>query len=400
MVDTWNTSDDAQTWNTGNEIEDQPIKSVGDAEEQVFDDSRACYHCGETGHKGRDCPTKPSMVCRRCNEEGHMAKECPVPQTCRRCGNEGHMSKECTMVPPVDRSHIADKSVEEAWDGIEEAVKEKDIDDLVIAFQEYVKAILVEFPETTYRSLQKGFNQRGLSVFLIALEIEVEPSFTNADLQGNTDKKYTVSVRLSDKPRRPREREGWPENMDEILQRLDDAGERVPSHKRQCFNCNEWGHGSRDCPEPKTERSREIITCPNCNEDGHRLLYCKQPRVDKNACRNCGDSGHRASECTEPPNMDNVECRKCGEMGHYSKACEKPETCLNCGEEGHKFFGCPKPKDFCKEKGHTKARCPQADGEAGGDAPAYDDAGAIDEGNDFAGGSAFDVVDEVEADGW
>ena len=53
----------------------------------------------------------------------------------------------------------------------------------------------------------------------------------------------------------------------------------------------------------------------------------------------------------------------------------------------------------CKEKGHTKARCPQADGEAGGDAPGYDDAGANDEGNDFAGGSAFDAVDEVEAGG-
>ncbi|KAG9253692.1 uncharacterized protein F5Z01DRAFT_123546 [Emericellopsis atlantica] len=76
---------------------------------------------------------------------------------------------------------------------------------------------------------------------------------------------------------------------------------------------------SQDCPEPKAERSREIIACPNCNEEGHRLLYCKQPRVDKNACRNCGRSG--------------------------------------C----HKFFGCPKPKDYskitcsvCKEKGHTK----------------------------------------------
>ena len=203
-----------------------------------------------------------------------MAKECPVPQTCRRCGNEGHMSKECTMVPPVDRSHIADKSVDDAWKNIEGAVKENDIDDLLIAFQEYVKAILVEFPETTYRRLQEGFNNHDLNVFLIALETEVEPSFTNIDLQGNADKKYTVSVRLSDKPRRPREREGWPENMNEILRRLDDAGERVSSQKRRCYNCNEWGHGSQECPEPKVERSRETITCPNCNEEGHRLIYC------------------------------------------------------------------------------------------------------------------------------
>jgi hypothetical protein len=54
----------------------------------------------------------------------------------------------------------------------------------------------------------------------------------------------------------------------------------------------------------------------------------------------------------------------------------------------------------CKEKGHTKARCPQADGEAGdGDGPAYD-AGAFEEGDNFAGGTGFEAVDEAETGGW
>lgn len=45
---------------------------------------------------------------------------------------------------------------------------------------------------------------------------------------------------------------------------------------------------------------------------------CKEARVDKNVCKNCNQPGHRSKECTEPRSAEGVECRVCSEMGHFS----------------------------------------------------------------------------------
>ena len=193
-------------------------------------------------------------------------------------------------------------SADDAWKKLIEATNDRDIDDVKEALQEYVKA-LNGVP--TFLELQKSFIDNGIQLWFIALERKLEGAFTNMDLQGHIGKTYTVSYRFSEKPSRPREREGWPASRDELLSRLEDAGDTVDSGQQRCYNCNNWGHGSKNCPEPKQDRIHEANVCHNCKEEGHRLRDCEinvctlkaqallteslgpQPRVDKSACRNC-----------------------------------------------------------------------------------------------------------------
>lgn len=351
-------------------------------------DDRACYNCGETGHNKADCPkprAPPTGPCRRCNEEGHWSKECPnappmvcfdcgsaehlskecPDRSCKNCGEKGHSSTDCKSARLVDRSAFPDMSTEDAWELIKKAVNERDIDDVKEAVQVYVKSS----PSTTYPELEEAFRSQKLPLWLIAIEkTGLASTLTNMDLQGELEKKYTVTYRFQWNPPRPRDREVWPKDVEENIERLKDAGEVVPRGVPKCRNCDQIGHTSKSCPEEKLEKEAPTIKCYNCDTVGHRIRDCPIPRVDKFACKNCGQSGHKVADCTEPRSADNVECRKCNETGHFAKDCPTGGgfTCRNCNKEGHGSRDCPEPRNpasiqcrNCDEFGHMSKECPK-----------------------------------------
>lgn len=181
------------------------------------------------------------------------------------------MRRDCANPRKIKRDHIAEIPTEEAWAKIKQAVQERDAEDAKQAVQEYIKSL---DGVVTYRELQQGLIGENVGLWLIGLERQLIDVFTNMDLQGNAGKTYSISYRFSDKPERPREIEGWPKGEEEILARLDDAGEVVDSGKPKCRNCDELGHTTRDCPQEKIERVQPVTTCYNCGTEGHRVRDC------------------------------------------------------------------------------------------------------------------------------
>ncbi|KAH8811849.1 hypothetical protein F5884DRAFT_292586 [Xylogone sp. PMI_703] len=251
---------------------------------------RACFNCGQEGHNKAECPNEAvprefTGTCRICEQEGYRAADCPTapPRLCKNCDQEGHTILECKNPRKIDRSDIEDVQPDAAWNELKAAAAEGDIDDVKIAVAKYIKAI----PTCTYIELEKAFRAENINVYLIAVEKELAATYTNMDLQGNLDRKYTVSWRLSDKPKRPKEKDVWP-TPEENLERLSDAGEPVDRGMPKCQNCNALGHTSKFCKEEKVENNdRPSVLCYNCNEVGHRVRDCPIPREDRFACRNC-----------------------------------------------------------------------------------------------------------------
>ena len=258
----------------------------------------------------KQCPKAEPMLCKNCGQEGKLIISFPLLYTVLTSHTSGHTRAKCENPRKIDRSTITEVEAEKAWSDLVQAVKEKDIDEVKECIQRYLKA----FPNTTMAEFQIAMYNQNLGLYLIATERQLLSTYTNMDYQGNLKKKYSVSYRFTPKPERPREADGWPMDKDEILKRLDDAGEVVDIGLPLCMNCNEIGHISKNCPEEKQENvDRPAIKCFNCGEVGHRVRDCPTPRQDKFACRNCGQSGHNSRECPEPRSADNVECRKCGE---------------------------------------------------------------------------------------
>jgi len=110
----------------------------------------------------------------------------------------------------------------------------------------------------------------------------------------------------------------------------------------RCYNCNEVGHTSKNCPHDL------IITCSRCNGKGHDDYEC--PNIK---CFKCNRIGHKSFEC-KVSIKDIIKCDKCKNVGHeYEDCLINPEIrrkdvknilCYFCGKVGH--FICPINKDY------------------------------------------------------
>jgi hypothetical protein len=213
----------------------------------------------------------------------------------------GHNIAECKTARLINRDDVPTMPAEEAWEGVKKAINEGDMDDVQEALKIYLKAV----PDTTYVQLEQAFRSQNMDVYIIGLERELALTYSNMDLQGNLDKKYTVTFRNSPGPKRPKERDGWPASAEENFERLADAGIPVDRGVPKCSNCEELGHIAKSCPAEKREPTDKVeVKCYNCDELGHRVRDCKflcltlydccltdcvgpKPREDKSACRNC-----------------------------------------------------------------------------------------------------------------
>ncbi|KAK5112715.1 hypothetical protein LTR62_003813 [Meristemomyces frigidus] len=319
----------------------------------------ACFRCGEQGHSKADC-SNPAIereftgTCNACGAVGHRRAECPAagPQLCRICKTEGHQQSECSvnrMIAAYNDMGIEDLSADDAWLKLQVADEEKDVTDIKAYMLSYAKA----YPQITFEELEATFRDKNMHTYLIARKQEVASNHTIVNLQGVGDQEFVVSVQFTNKPRRAKFAEGWPESPEDNLHRLSKAGLPMDRYEQKCHNCNELGHTARSCSEEKNERQALGNECAVCNGSGHRARDCRAPRkTGKKSCRNCGSEEHIAKDCPEPRNPETdctnervIKCRNCDALDHLSRACPLPTDwskvkCSTCHEFGHTYRRC------------------------------------------------------------
>ncbi|OSS43963.1 hypothetical protein B5807_11455 [Epicoccum nigrum] len=206
-----------------------------------------CYNCGEVGHNKADCPNPRverefTGTCNSCGVEGHAARNCPTnPMKCRLCDKEGHKALDCKERRLVDWTGIPELESGEAWRKLVDAARAKDLDAFRNSLKAYARS-LADSGDFDLVAVEETLRTDCLPIFLIAKKQEVAPNMTVIDMLGNPDRKYVLTVQLSDKPRRAKLKEGWPENAEQNKERLASAGFLQDRGVPLCSNCGELGH--------------------------------------------------------------------------------------------------------------------------------------------------------------
>jgi hypothetical protein len=158
---------------------------------------------------------------------------------CRLCDQEGHKALECKSRRIVNWTGVPEMEAGAAWTALIDAAKDKDLDAFRVGLKAYARAIVEEF---NLPAVEQALREDGLGIFLIAKQQEVAPNMTIIDLIGNPGREYVLSVQLSEKPRRAKMAQGWPESPAQNLERLASCGYVQDCGVPLCSNCGELGH--------------------------------------------------------------------------------------------------------------------------------------------------------------
>uniref|UniRef100_A0A8R1DEU6 RNA helicase n=1 Tax=Caenorhabditis japonica TaxID=281687 RepID=A0A8R1DEU6_CAEJA len=139
-----------------------------------------------------------------------------------------------------------------------------------------------------------------------------------------------------------------------------DRGER----NNNCFNCNQPGHRSNECDQPRKPREGASGNCFNCQQPGHLSRDCPEERKPReyrggNGGGFGGGNDFGSSENTRFDGSGGGFGSRSGGFGGGNDE-QAPMKCFNCREEGHRSSDCPQPPRGCfncGDAGHRASEC-------------------------------------------
>lgn len=344
-------------------------------------DIRLCYGCGQKGHILKDCPLGESksamhqpkteignqmglqMSRNTSNRKSLRRKNKHNEAKCFRCGMTGHKQNNCKWAC----YHTSGSGLPngKAIGGTEimrnspSYYRRPEHGDEFPALSGDTNS---EFPDFAHP--KDGQRDRAPSGFLSSGTSYQNESDTTRSFDSNANYVYgvyngnsvwsnTVVMDSSGYHHRVQGRSSidrWNQRPNGNVSTSSCVSSESGENQVKCYNCDEFGHLSRDCTKPRA--------CFLCGESTHVARQCKYAQIAKHCDGALKNNEEKDTTC-ESYGMINKSGDK--KLRGNQVASSAKASCLNCNQKGHRLKNCPYVRRcfLCSNVGHVARECPK-----------------------------------------
>lgn len=319
------------------------------------DISIKCYRCRQVGHISVHCVNESIEICALCGQRDHMIFRCPYEQ-CWKCLQPGHQQRNCPVSRPAlpaswcvrcgSRAHIVDRCQWQPNKADQEQVHCHTCGrpghiQCEVAKAEFVledgavAAAAAEEEEEESSDKERKLSRRERKQLKIEQARERKQQ-QQQQRQGSAKFKSTLQSLLPMSRHYLKEHDTCPPDSQDLdPEQLHGAHFDRKSSSHQCPNCGARGHSfegcSREVMRPvaltamvnrKGPGSAQSKKCFNCNQTGHLSRDCPDKAAQMPQCYNCSMFGHISADCPQRNMFQRFAQRGIGQRGRLENGAQ------------------------------------------------------------------------------
>jgi len=342
-------------------------------------DIRLCYGCGQKGHILKNCPAKGNksamhqpkteignqmglrMSGNTLNRKSLRGKTKHKEAKCFRCGMTGHKQNDCKWTGQhMSGNGRANGKVVDATQIMSSSTfyyKRAEQGD-----KRLYGDTRIQYPDFVHP--KDGQRDRAPSGFLSSVTSDQNENDMTGSFDSSANYAYGVyngnsvwnNTKVVDNSGYHHQVQGR-SNIDSWNRRpkgnvsisscvSSESGE----NQVKCYNCDEFGHLSRDCTKPRA--------CFLCGESTHVARQCKYAQIARLPDMSLKHNEEKDTACEGNGMINTIGDNKLrgNQVSSNAKA-----SCLNCNQSGHRLKNCPYVRRcfLCSNVGHVARECPK-----------------------------------------